>query len=35
MTFKGDKKTGRWLLADGEEKLKQWLVPKVSMLDFS
>jgi len=29
MTFKGDQKEGRWLLADGEEKLKQWLVPKV------
>lgn len=29
MAFKGDQKTGRWLLADGEEKLKQWLVPKV------
>lgn len=29
MTFKGDRKTGHWLLADGEEKLKQWLLPKV------
>lgn len=29
MTFKGDKKEGRWLLADVEEKLKQWLLPKV------
>jgi archaetidylinositol phosphate synthase len=29
MAFQGDKKVGRWLLADGEEKLKQWLLPKV------
>jgi len=29
MAFKGDQKEGRWLLADGEEKLKQWLLPKV------
>lgn len=29
MAFKGDKKVGRWLLADGEDKLKQWLLPKV------
>lgn len=29
MAFQGDKKVGRWLLADGEEKLKQWLLPMV------
>ena len=29
MDFKGDKKEGRWLLATGEEKLKQWLIPLV------
>jgi phosphatidylglycerophosphate synthase len=29
MAFKGDQKEGRWLLADGEEKLKQWLLPMV------
>jgi len=29
MIFKGDQKEGRWMLADGEEKLKQWLLPKV------
>lgn len=31
MAFKGDQKEGRWLLADGEEKLKQWLLPKVPL----
>ena len=29
MAFKGDKKVGKWLLAEGEEKLKMWLLPKV------
>jgi len=29
MTFRGDRKTGKWLLASGEERLKRWLVPKV------
>jgi phosphatidylglycerophosphate synthase len=29
MAFGGDKKVGRWLLADAEERLKQWLLPKV------
>lgn len=29
MAFRGDQKDGRWLLADGEEMLKQWLLPKV------
>lgn len=29
MAFKGDKKEGTWLLADAENRLKHWLVPKV------
>jgi phosphatidylglycerophosphate synthase len=29
MVFQGDKKFGRSLLADPEERLKQWLLPKV------
>lgn len=29
MAFHGDKKEGTWLLADAENKLKNWLVPKV------
>ncbi len=29
MTFQGDKKTGKWLLADAEKKLKDNLVPLV------
>jgi phosphatidylglycerophosphate synthase len=29
MTFHGDKKEGKWLLADAETRLKNWLVPKV------
>jgi len=29
MAFQGDKKEGRWLLADAEDRLKDWLVPHV------
>jgi phosphatidylglycerophosphate synthase len=29
MAFHGDKKEGTWLLADAENRLKEWLVPKV------
>lgn len=29
MAFQGDKKVGRWLLADAEDRLKRWLLPKV------
>lgn len=29
MAFHGDKKEGTWLLADAENRLKNWLVPKV------
>ena len=29
MAFHGDKKEGKWLLADAENRLKNWLVPKV------
>ena len=29
MAFHGDKKEGTWLLADAEQRLKNWLVPKV------
>jgi hypothetical protein len=27
MTFHGDKKKGAWLLANAENRLKNWLVP--------
>lgn len=29
MVFQGDKKEGKWLLARAEDRLKNWLVPKV------
>ena len=29
MAFHGDKNEGTWLLADAENRLKNWLVPKV------
>lgn len=31
MAFHGDKKEGKWLLADAENQLKDWLVPKVPL----
>ncbi|MCF7849023.1 MAG: hypothetical protein K9M45_09250 [Kiritimatiellales bacterium] len=31
MAFHGDKKEGTWLLADAENRLKHWLVPKVPL----